>query len=80
MSKERAGSPPGAENIVASSTDDMSAEEKRHDQLITAPKSTERDAAPRIDVTEDSDGPTRIDVRDDAIVRPGKTTGREEQV
>jgi hypothetical protein len=77
VSKDRAKSSTEAENIVASSTDDMSAEEKRHDQLITAPKSTERDAAPRIDITEDSDGPTRIDVRDDAIVRPGKTTGRE---
>jgi hypothetical protein len=79
VSNDRAKSSTEAENIVASSTDDMSAEEKRHDQLITAPKSTERDAAPRIDVTEDSDGPTRIDVRDDAIVRPGKTTGREEK-
>jgi hypothetical protein len=79
VSKQRAERPAEAEYIVASSTDDMSAEEKRHDQLITAPKSTERDAAPRIEITEDSDGPTRIDVRDDAIVRPGKTTGREEK-
>ena len=60
-----------------SSTDEMSAEEKRHDQLTTAPKSSERDAAPRVDITEESDGPTRIDVRDDAVVRPGKTTGRD---
>lgn len=59
-----------------SSTDEMSAEEKRHDQLTTAPKSTERDADPRVEISESSDGPTRIDVRDDAIVRPGKTTGR----
>jgi hypothetical protein len=46
-------------------------DEKRHDQLTTAPKSTEDDAAPRIDVTDAGDGVKRIDVRDDAAVRPG---------
>jgi hypothetical protein len=46
-------------------------DEKRHDQLTTAPKSTEDDAAPRIDVTKTGNGTTRIDVRDDAAVRPG---------
>ena len=51
--------------------DDRDHDEKRHDQLTTAPKSTEEDAAPRIDVTEKADGVTRIDVRDDAAVRPG---------
>ena len=59
--------------------DEMSAEEKRHDQLTTAPKAVESDANPRVDVTETGDGVTRIDVRDDAKVRPGKTTGREEK-
>ncbi|WP_440711162.1 multidrug transporter [Herbiconiux sp. YIM B11900] len=49
-----------------------SSADKREDQLTAAPKSTEADAAPRIDVTETSDGVTRIDVRDDAEVRPGK--------
>ncbi|PRY69684.1 hypothetical protein B0I08_102361 [Glaciihabitans tibetensis] len=59
--------------------DEMSDEDKRHDQLTTAPKSEESDAAPRVDITERADGPTRIDVRDDAVVRPGKTTGRDEK-
>lgn len=46
--------------------------DQREDQLTAAPKSTEADAAPRIDVTEKPDGVTRVDVRDDAEVRPGK--------
>ena len=56
-------------------SDDKSFEENRHDQLTSAPKSTEADAAPRFDVTK-RDGVTRIDVRDDAPVRPG---GDEEE-
>ena len=36
----------------------------------SAPAATEDDAAPRIEITE-HDGITRIDVRDDAEVRPG---------
>ena len=44
--------------------DEKSFEENRHDQLTSAPKATEADAAPRIDVTT-HDGVTRIDVRDD---------------
>lgn len=47
------------------------AERDRHDQLTTAPKSTEADAAPRIDVTRTPNG-KRIDVRDDASARPGR--------
>ncbi|CAD6006157.1 multidrug transporter [Agreia sp. COWG] len=54
----------------ASGASEMSAEEKRRDQLTTAPKSTDADAEPRIDVSS-HDGVTRIDVRDDATVRPG---------
>lgn len=46
------------------------ADDKRRDQLTSAPKSTEHDAEPRIDVTE-HDGATRIDIRDDAAFRPG---------
>lgn len=46
-------------------------EENRHDQLTTAPNATEADAAPRIDVTDRGDDITRIDIRDDAAVRPG---------
>jgi hypothetical protein len=43
----------------------------RREELTAAPKATEDDAAPRIDVTERGDV-TRIDVRDDAAVRPGR--------
>ena len=49
---------------------DISDEEKRRDQLTSAPEATEEDAKPRIDVTHRG-GVTRIDVRDDAAVRPG---------
>ena len=51
--------------------EEKSFEEKRHDQLTTAPDATEEDAAPRIDVTDEGDGIKRIDWRDDAEVRPG---------
>ena len=43
----------------------------RADQLTTAPKATEEDAAPRIETSAGEDGRTRIDIRDDAEVRPG---------
>jgi len=52
-------------------TDSMSDEEKRHDQLTRAPKSTEADAAPLIHVSKAPSGATRIDVADTAAVRPG---------
>lgn len=52
-------------------TDAMTDDEKRRDQLLAAPNATEEDAAPRIDVTDRGDGITRIDIRDDAVVRPG---------
>ena len=52
-------------------TEEMTDDEKRHDQLTRAPKSSEEDAAPRIVTTEGSDGATRIDVADTAVVRPG---------
>jgi hypothetical protein len=51
-------------------TKDMTDDEKRRDQLLAAPDAQEADAAPRIDVTR-QDGVTRIDIRDDAPVRPG---------
>ncbi len=51
----------------------MTDEEKRHDQLLSAPDAVESDADPRIDVTH-RDGVTRIDIRDDADVRPGDPT------
>lgn len=53
---------------------DPSFEENRHDQLTSAPDATEEDAAPRIDVSE-HDGNTRVDIRDDAEVRPGPGPG-----
>jgi hypothetical protein len=52
-------------------TDEMTDAEKRRDQLLAAPGSTEEDADARIDVTT-TDGVTRIDLRDDDAVRPGK--------
>jgi hypothetical protein len=55
-------------------TDGMTAEEKRRDQLLRAEGSTEEDAAPRIEVSE-HDGVTRIDIADDAAVRPGPGPG-----
>lgn len=58
-------------------TNDETFEANRHDQLTTAPDATEADAAPRIDVTE-HDGVTRIDLRDDAEVRPGPGPGMPE--
>ncbi|PZU39452.1 MAG: multidrug transporter [Microbacterium sp.] len=48
----------------------MSADDKRHDQLTSAPEATEADAAARIEVTK-VDGVTRIDIASDAEVRPG---------
>ncbi|MDW4574035.1 hypothetical protein R8Z57_14740 [Microbacterium sp. M3] len=51
----------------------MTDDEKRHDQLTSAPNAVECDADPRIDVTH-RDGVTRIDIRDDADVRPGDPT------
>ncbi|MBA8815023.1 hypothetical protein FHX48_000075 [Microbacterium halimionae] len=53
------------------SDDKMTDDEKRHDQLTSAPNATESDAAPRIDVSHPREGVTRVDVRDDAEVRPG---------
>jgi len=53
------------------SPDNMTDDEKRHDELTTAPKASESDAAPRIEVTETTDGVKRIDVADSAAVRPG---------
>lgn len=51
--------------------DDRNAEDDRREELLTAPKADAHDADPRIEVTE-HDGATRIDVRDDAAVRPGR--------
>lgn len=45
-------------------------EEDRRDQLLSAPKAVESDADPRIEVTT-HDGVTRIDIAEDAQVRPG---------
>lgn len=50
---------------------DQSADD-RHDQLTSAPNATEADAAPRIDISTTGAGDTRIDIREDAAVRPGR--------
>ena len=50
---------------------DMTDDEKRHDELTRAPKSSEEDAAPRITLSKGKNGATRIDVADTAVVRPG---------
>jgi len=56
----------------------MSDAEKRHDELTTAPKASEEDAAPRIETSTTSDGATRIDIADTAVVRPGKPGPRKD--
>jgi len=56
---------------MTDSSSQRSDEEKRHDQLTAAPKSTEDDARPRIDVSKTDETTVRIDIRDDAAVRPG---------
>lgn len=58
--------------------DDMTHEEKRHDQLTSAPDATEEDARPRIVVSE-HDGVKRIDIAEDADVRPGDPTEEPEE-
>jgi hypothetical protein len=55
---------------------DKSFDEKRHDQLTTAPKADEGDAAPRVTKTRIDGGVTRIDIADTAAVRPGKPEDR----
>lgn len=52
-------------------TDQMSDDEKRHDELTTAPKARTEDAAPRITTSTAPSGATRIDVAETAVVRPG---------
>lgn len=54
--------------------DEMTNDEKRHDQLTSAPDAIEADAAPRIEVSE-HDGITRVDIAPDAAVRPGPGPG-----
>ncbi|MEV8214879.1 hypothetical protein [Leifsonia sp. NPDC077715] len=49
----------------------MTERDDRADQLTTAPAAEESDADPRIDVSEGEGGRRRIDIRDDAEVRPG---------
>lgn len=59
------------------SHEEMTSEQKRHDQLTTAPDATDADAAPRVDVSEHN-GVTRVDVAEDAAVRPGPGPGMPE--
>jgi hypothetical protein len=46
--------------------------DSRREELTRAPKSDPEDAAPRIVLSEGTNGATRIDVADTAVVRPGK--------
>ncbi|MCJ1695671.1 multidrug transporter [Rathayibacter caricis] len=55
---------------------DQTADDRR-DQLTSAPQATEADAAPRIDVSTTEAGDTRIDIREDAAVRPGRVEDDE---
>ncbi|MCW4386186.1 multidrug transporter [Salinibacterium sp. SYSU T00001] len=64
-------------DMTRDAAEEPSFEEKRHDQLTSAPDADESDAAPRIDVTEKADGVKRIDWRDDAEVRPGEAHDEE---
>jgi hypothetical protein len=66
--------PLGATAEEGTNIPSMSDEEKRHDELTRAPKSSEEDAAPRITLSEGASGATRIDVADTAVVRPGEVT------
>jgi hypothetical protein len=43
----------------------------RRDVLLRASGSTEADAAPRVRLSEGTDGATRIDIAETAAVRPG---------
>lgn len=45
--------------------------EARREELLRAGGSVPADAAPRITLSEGTDGATRIDVADTAAVRPG---------
>lgn len=47
--------------------------------MTSAPKATEADAAPRIDVSTTDAGDTHIEIRDDAAVRPGRIDDDEDQ-
>ncbi|WP_224763572.1 MULTISPECIES: multidrug transporter [unclassified Salinibacterium] len=49
--------------------------DERAEQLTAAPKAVPEDAAPRITLSEGSDGATRIDIADTAVVRPGGPDG-----
>ncbi|GAB2447782.1 hypothetical protein GCM10027029_01900 [Conyzicola lurida] len=64
---------------MTDTTDDtgMTDDEKRRDQLLRLSGSTEADAAPRITIEEKEDGVTRIDVADNAAVRPGDPENKE---
>ncbi len=53
---------------------EKSHEENRRDQLTSAPESTEADAAARVEVSERENGATRIDIADEAPVRPSDPT------
>lgn len=57
--------------------EEMTDEQKRHDQLTSAPDATEADAAPRVEVSEHN-GVKRIEIAEGAEVRPGPGPGMPE--
>ena len=61
----------------ANMTDDMTHEEKRRDQLTSAPDATEDDAEARVVVSE-GEGVTRVEIAPDAAIRPGPGPGMPE--
>ncbi len=51
--------------------------EERDEEMRRAPKSDPEDSDLRIRLSEGTAGATRIDWRDDAVVRPGKAEPRD---
>lgn len=51
--------------------------DERAEQLTAAPKADPEDADERIELHEGTDGATRIEIADTAVVRPGKPEPRE---
>ncbi len=47
-------------------------DDDRREEMTRAPKSSSEDAAPRIKLSTGTEGATRVDVAEDAVVRPGK--------
>jgi len=62
---------------MSDSSEPLTDENDRREELLRAGGSTEADAAPRIETSE-HDGVTRIDIAETAAVRPGPGPGTPE--